>query len=116
MFFRFTSAIVLVVLVSMSGVMMEKRMLDLRRDLSRQQYRTDILLDQYTAIRLKTQELSSPDRMLETMQNQELAPRPLVRDGERRELTGSAERKPGLPLLNWERPVRAYRWRRRGTQ
>jgi hypothetical protein len=114
MFFRFISAIVLVVLVSMAGVVIEKRMLDLRREVSRQQYRTEILLDQYTALRLKTQQLSSPDRMLETMQQQQLAPQPLSR-----ETTASptnqrtADPRMNLPLMNWERPVQPFRLRQK---
>lgn len=129
MFFRFTSAIVLVVLVSMAGVVLEKRMLDLRRDVSKQQYRTEILLDQYSALRLRTQQLSAPDRMLEAMRDQKLTPRPLTR----REQPAAAAKPPGntagkddlaaeapakanpkqLPLLNWERPVRPFRWRQK---
>ena len=64
-FFRFISAIVLVVFVSMGGVLLEKRILELRRDISRQQYRTDILLDRHTSLRLRTQQLSAPGRISE---------------------------------------------------
>ena len=112
MFFRFISAIALVVLVSMGGVVIEKRMLDLRRKVSRQQYRTEILLDRYTALRLKTQRLSSPDRMLETMEQQQLTPRPLVpRESDSESVTGA--RREGLPLMRWEQPVRPFRIRRK---
>lgn len=109
MFFRFISAIVLVVLVSMTGVVLEKRILDLRRDLSRQQYQTEILLDQHTALRLRTQQLSSPDRVLETMQQQQLAPRALP--GSQEELEPTTPTSRGLPLMRWERPVKPYRFR-----
>ncbi|MFK7817394.1 MAG: hypothetical protein AB8G99_01640 [Planctomycetaceae bacterium] len=122
MFFRFISAIVLVVLVSMTGIVIEKRMLDLRRDVSRQQYRTEILLDQYTMLRLKTQQLSSPDRMLETMQQQQLAPQPLPRqlpkpNMRRMEEPNTEEQaarpQMNLPLMKWERPVQPFRLRRK---
>ncbi len=102
----------MVVLVSMAGVVIEKRMLDLRRKVSRQQYRTEILLDRHTALRLKTQQLSSPDRMLDTMQQQRLAPRPLSPREVSSEPIEETSRE-GLPLMRWDRPVRAFRWRRK---
>ena len=111
MFFRFISAIVLVVLVSMTGVVLEKRILDLRRDLSRQQYQTEVLLDQHTALRLRTQQLSSPDRVLETIEQQQLAPRALPKAEEDLEVAAPTRTSRDLPLMHWERPARPYRFR-----
>lgn len=120
MFFRFISAIILVVLVSMGGVLLEKKMLNLRRDVSKQRYRTEVLLDRYTALRLKTQELSSPDRMLETIQQHRLEPRPLTRpkndDAQTSVDPVPNAGKPALPLLKWERPVRPFRWRQKDVR
>ena len=120
MFFRFISAIILVVLVSMGGVLLEKKMLNLRRDVSKQRYRTEVLLDRYTALRLKTQELSSPDRMLETIQQHRLEPRPLTRpkndDAQTSVDPVPNAGKPALPLLKWERPARPFRWRQKDVR
>ncbi len=108
MFFRFISAIVLVVVVSMAGIVIEKHSLDLRRDISRQQYQTEILLEEHTRLRLKTQALSAPDRLLETMDDElstwqpEQSPGPAAAAA----LDAPPPGWPGLPLMNWERPVR----------
>lgn len=104
MYFRFMSALVLVVLVSMAGVAIEKRNLELRREISRQQYHTEILMDRHTALRLRTQELSSPDRMLEVLRENELNPAP----GRPGAPTGGPRRyssRRRLPLMHWERPA-----------
>ncbi len=110
MFFRFVSAIVLVVLIAMAGVEIEKRILDLRRDVSRQQYQTEILLDQHTALRLRTQELSAPRRMLQTLRDEQLAPRP-VPPTERVPVLKEAtpRERLGLPLMKWERRATPFR-------
>ena len=47
MFFRFAAALVVVVLISLAGTALEKRNLELRRTVSHQQYRLDVLLQQY---------------------------------------------------------------------
>jgi hypothetical protein len=63
MVFRFGCALVLVVLVAMAGIALEKRSLELRRSLARQQYRLEVLEDLHARLRLKTQELGAPGRI-----------------------------------------------------
>ena len=57
MFFRFGSALFLVVLISLAGTALEKRNLELRRFVSRQQYRLEILLEQHASNRVLAQQL-----------------------------------------------------------
>jgi len=49
MFFRFGAALVLVVLISLAGTALEKRNLELKRVVSRQSYRLEILQEQHAA-------------------------------------------------------------------
>ena len=67
MFFRFGAGLFLVVLISLLGIAIEKRNLDLRRDLSRQHYRMDVLRDEHARLRLKCQQLAAVDRLFETV-------------------------------------------------
>ena len=70
MFFRFGATIVLAVLVAMAGVLLEKRTLDLRREITRQYYRTDVMLESYARLRLRTQQLASPQRVIESIEDE----------------------------------------------
>ena len=65
MFFRFGSALVLVVLISLAGTTLEKRNLELRRVVSRQQYRLEILLEQHASNRVLAQQLGAPNRLVD---------------------------------------------------
>jgi len=65
MFFRFGSALVLVVLISLAGTALEKRNLELRRIVSRQQYRLEILLEQHASNRVLAQQLGAPHRLVD---------------------------------------------------
>ena len=76
MFFRFGSAIVLVVLISLAGTALEKRNLELRRSVSRQQYRQEILLERYAGHRVQAQQLGAPLRVIETVDEREFLPAP----------------------------------------
>ena len=67
MFFRFGSAIVLVVLISLAGTALEKRNLQLKRAVSRQHYRLQVLLDQYATCRVEAQRLGAPIRLVEAI-------------------------------------------------
>jgi cell division protein FtsB len=67
MVFRFGCALVLVVLVAMAGVALEKRSLELRRSISRQRYRMDVLQERRARLRLTAHELGSPLRTRETL-------------------------------------------------
>lgn len=62
MFFRFAAALSLVVLISMTGVLLEKRTLELRRQVSLQSYQTELLVEQHVRLRLETQRLTAPSQ------------------------------------------------------
>jgi hypothetical protein len=67
MYFRFGSALVLVMLMSFAGIAIEKQCLALRRAVIRQQYRREILGDEYARLRLQTQQLGAPVRLFDTL-------------------------------------------------
>ena len=67
MFFRFGAGLSLVVLISLLGIAIEKRNLNLRRDLSRQHYRMDVLRDEHARLRLECQQLAAVDRLFQTV-------------------------------------------------
>ncbi len=64
MFFRFASALILVVSVSLAGVALEKSNLVLRRAISQQHYQLDALLEEYARLRLETQRMAAPSRLV----------------------------------------------------
>ena len=97
MFFRFGSAIVLVVLISLAGVAIEKQNLALRREVSRQHYRLDVLLEQHARLRLKTQQLGAPARVIEQLEQSTLELR--------RPPASAQSRSRRMPLLRWQRAV-----------
>ncbi len=113
MFFRFAAALLLIVLVSMAGVMLEKQILDLRRAVSRQYYQTDLLIELHVKLRLETQQLTSPSQLAV------LAPEPVpeksppkkksrrtevVRQAELPQDTTRENTAPRIPLLRFQRP------------
>jgi hypothetical protein len=67
MFFRFGSAIVLIVLIALAGTSLEKQSLELRRTVSRQHYRLDALLERYATLRLEAQHLGAPPRLIDRL-------------------------------------------------
>ena len=67
MFFRFGSALVLVVLISLAGTALEKRNLELKRAVSRQHYRLEVLLEQHAANRVLAQQLGAPSRLVDQL-------------------------------------------------
>lgn len=73
-FFRFGAALVLVVLISLAGTALEKRNLELRRVVSRQQYRLEVLLEQHAANRVLAQQLGAPSRLVEQADSDAAAP------------------------------------------
>lgn len=95
MFFRFGSAIVLIVLVALSGVALEKHNLELRRSVSRQQFRLDVLVNQHAQMRLKTQQLGAPVRLIDSLETGKL-------QIQKPEKSTSDESKQ-MPLLRWQR-------------
>lgn len=72
MFFRFSAAIVLLVLIALANIALEKRNLSTRQALSLQVYRYDQLQDEYAKLRLRTQQLGAPARLIEEIEQ----PRP----------------------------------------
>lgn len=71
MFFRFCSALSLVVLVAAAGIAIEKRLLDMKRQQTLQVYRLEQLEEKYARLKLRTQELGAPSRLLESLQQAE---------------------------------------------
>lgn len=65
MFFRFGSAVTLVVLISLAGVALEKQTLSLRRALSRQHFRAARLEEERERLRMQTERLASPQQLFE---------------------------------------------------
>jgi hypothetical protein len=74
MFFRFGSALVLVVLISLAGTALEKRNLKLRRAVSRQQYRLEVLLEQHAANRVLAHQLGAPSRLVDKVGEESTSP------------------------------------------
>ena len=93
MFFRFGAALVLVVLVALTGTALETQNLAMKRALSQQQYRLDVLVETQTALRLETQRLGAPAKLLESLQRGD-------GDLERGARPQRTDRRQS-PLLNW---------------
>lgn len=122
MFFRFASALLLIVLISMAGVMLEKQTLDLRRLISRQYYQTDLLVEHHVRLRLEIQNLTSPTQLTQMLPPEKTEPtkpnassegrsrrrgasqtklkKPAVSEPEKELQKGTA-----LPLLRFQQPV-----------
>ena len=96
MFFRFGAALSLIVLVALAGTALETQNLQLKRALSHQQYRLDAMLDSHVRLRLQTQRLGTPARLLGALESGEFPIRRPI-ESQRRD-----ERR--TPLLNWILP------------
>ncbi|MFM9960586.1 MAG: hypothetical protein ACKV2Q_05110 [Planctomycetaceae bacterium] len=68
MYFRFGSAIVLLVIVSVIGVALEKQNLTYRRAIAQQGYRLDVLVEKYAQRRLQAQRLGAPARTIKSLE------------------------------------------------
>jgi hypothetical protein len=68
MFFRFGAAVLLVVVVSLLGIALEKRTLTLKRTISLQLYRTEQLQERCVRLRLRSEELGAPARLMEAIE------------------------------------------------
>lgn len=104
MFFRFGSAVCVVVLISLIGIAIEKRSLQLRRELSRQHYQMDILRDQHARLRLQSQELATIERLFEHVEQPESGLALPEKPREPASAEQSASR-PKVPLLFWRQPL-----------
>lgn len=71
MFFRFGSALILVVITSLLGIFVEKQNLTLRREISRQHYRMDVLQEEHARLRLRSQQLAAVERLFATIEDEE---------------------------------------------
>jgi hypothetical protein len=71
MFFRFGSALILVVVISLLGIVVEKQNLTLRREISRQHYRMDVLQEEHARLRLRSQQLAAVERLFATIEDAE---------------------------------------------
>jgi hypothetical protein len=69
MYFRFGAALVLAVLVAVSGIAIEKRCLMMRRALSREHYRYEVVRDLHARQHLLTQQLGAPARLFEALES-----------------------------------------------
>lgn len=98
MYFRFGFALLLVVAISLGGVAIEKMSLSYRRDISRQKYRLEQLRNEHARMRLRTQELGAPARMVESI---DVEHREMQRPKRRPE---AAAKRPKQPLLRWRSP------------
>jgi len=67
MFFRFGVALALVVLISLAGTALEKRTLQLKRAVSRQHYRLDVLEERLAAERVIAQRIGAPSRLIDQL-------------------------------------------------
>ena len=101
MFFRFGSAVLLVVVMSLLGIAIEKENLDLRREISRQHYRMDVLQEEHARLRLRSQELAGIERLSE-MVDQPEASRLTTPQTPRVETEKKRRR---LPQLFWRQPL-----------
>lgn len=72
MFFRFGGAVILCTLIALAGIALEKRTLDLRRQVSHQSYRQEVLLEDYARQRLEAQRLGAPAQLLDDLTAAEL--------------------------------------------
>lgn len=125
MFFRFGSAVVLVVVTSLLGILVEKQNLTLRRDLSSQHYRMDVLQEEHALLRLRSQQLAAIERLFATVEetnsvltavrSEPLRKRPPVRTASGDAPIDQQIEQPGqhslnlpprrVPLLFWRQPV-----------
>ena len=105
MFFRFTSAVCLVVLISLVGIAIEKRSLELRRELSRQFYQMEALRDQQARLRFQSQKLAAIERLYETVEQSESTLTLPEKTTENPHAAGMHPRRRRVPLLLWRQPL-----------
>lgn len=93
MLFRFTSAILLAVAISLIGIGLEKESLNLKRQVSRQHYQLEVLVNAHAKMKLATQQAGSPGQVLRSIERGEL-------DVESNQRPASTNRRE-MPLLQW---------------
>ena len=102
MFFRFGCALCLAAAVSVIGVAIEKATLVTRREVSRQHYQTDVLREEHARLRLKTQQLGAPKRLIESIEQGRVSLKRL--NGPAPAPAPSSSRSRKRPLLQWQIP------------
>ncbi|MFO0919401.1 MAG: hypothetical protein U0872_13965 [Planctomycetaceae bacterium] len=97
MFFRFGSAVALVVVVALGGTTLESRSLALRRALSHQRYQIDVLTERQARLRVAAQRAGAPAQLIEPLEQGRLHLLP----------PESPQRKTprSTPLMNWTRTL-----------
>lgn len=75
MYVRFGSALILVVSISLWGVALEKKNLDLKRQVTQQTFQQSTLQEQQVAARLQVQQLSAPTRTARELERSRWAKR-----------------------------------------
>ena len=70
MFFRFGTALAIIFGISLVGIAIEKRNLELRREITLQSYRADQLEEQRVKLRLRAEQLGAPPNLAERVQLQ----------------------------------------------
>ena len=93
MFFRFGAALALVVAIALAGTALETQNLALKRSLSQQQYRLEVLVETQAGLKLEAQRLGTPAKLFEGLERDGS---PLHRPAKPQR---SDERR--APLLNW---------------
>lgn len=93
MVFRFLVAIGLVVAVALAGVALEKRTLELRRAVTTQHFREGVLRENHARLRLRTQELGAPARLVEALEDGRLV---------LEQADDEPDADPAAPLLFWD--------------
>lgn len=73
MFFRFLAALILAVVVSLVGNVIERRNLDLRRELAADLYRLEVLEENHIKLRMEAERLGAPARLWDSVRT-ELTP------------------------------------------
>ena len=99
MFFRFGAALALVVAIALAGTALEAQNLAIKRSLSQQHYRLEVLVETQAGLKLEAQKLGAPAKLFDAMQRGDTAlqrPAKPQRTDERR-----------APLLNWNNGKRA---------
>ncbi|MBI1347755.1 hypothetical protein GC163_15885 [bacterium] len=97
MFFRFAAAMALVVLISLCGTALDKEAFALRRRVSQQQYRLEMLTERHARMRAQAQRLGTPVRWLNDLDRHR---GPMGRIAQ-----PPASRTARTPLLNWTAPA-----------
>ena len=72
MFYRLGGALVLLVIIALGGIAIEKQNLTLRRAVSHQKFRQEVLMEEHAVHRLKAQQLGAPERLMNDLDEAEM--------------------------------------------